>query len=285
LWLWTVAVKPVLKHLGLLEYQEERPGQLPKVWWVGSGLMALAPIHAAGDHSPNSKENTLSHVVSSYASTIKALAYSRQQPWAPLQNKGSKVLVVSMPNTPGHSNLNVSEELEAIRKATESKAQVLQRPTKQEVLDVLADKAITHFACHGYCHPQEPQRSGLLLGNSKLERLTVRDLGQLKYRVAQIAYLSACSTAEIRSDVLVDESIHLANMFQLLGYRHVIGTMWGAYDAAAVKVAKSFYKELFLAEGNDGLAVAEALHNAVLTVRKQDCQDSIRWAPFVHFGA
>lgn len=59
-----------------------------------------------------------------------------------------------------------------------------------------------------------------------------------------MAYLSACATAEQPDGKLADETIHLANAFQTLGFQHVIGTMWGANDAAAGEIAKRFHDRL-----------------------------------------
>ena len=79
-WLWDVAVRPVLEELRLL-WQDEPPSILPCVWWVGGGLMALLPLHAAGEHWLGSTDNTLSHVVSSYAPTLKVLQFSQRKSW------------------------------------------------------------------------------------------------------------------------------------------------------------------------------------------------------------
>ena len=70
--MWKHAVRPVLEQLGLLG-QKYPPQKLPRIWWVGGGPMALVPLHAAGEHIMGSTENTLSHVTSSYAPTLKAL--------------------------------------------------------------------------------------------------------------------------------------------------------------------------------------------------------------------
>lgn len=71
-WLWNVAVQPVFEELGLL-WRDEPPSTLPCVWWVGGDLMALLPLHAAEEHRLGSTDNTMSHVVSSYAPTLKNL--------------------------------------------------------------------------------------------------------------------------------------------------------------------------------------------------------------------
>ena len=78
-WIWDVAVKPVLRELGLL-WQHKPPPVLPCLWWVGGGLTALLPLHAAGNHGPGSTENTMSHIVSSYAPSLTG---HLQQPRVP----------------------------------------------------------------------------------------------------------------------------------------------------------------------------------------------------------
>ena len=76
------------------------------------------------------------------------------------------------------------------------------------------------------------------------ELLTINDLDIISHESAQIIYLSACSTAEMKARNLVNESIHLASTFQLSGFQHVIGTLWGADNNAAVEVASKFYEGL-----------------------------------------
>ena len=80
---------------------------------------------------------------------------------------------------------------------------------------------------------------------------------------------------------LIDENIHLASTFQLLGFRHVIGTLWGANDAAAVAVAARFYERL-LQKPDEPSAVARALHHAAIMQRVDS--DGFNWVPFIHMG-
>jgi tetratricopeptide (TPR) repeat protein len=289
LWLWRVAVRPILEELGVL-WQGKAPDKLPCIWWVGGGLMAQAPLHAAGDHAPGSTENTLSHVVSSFTPTIKALDYSRKKAWKLYSTDRNKILVVAMPKTPGHSDLRVNQEVAAIEKHVGPQAfiNVLENPSKEAVLKELESCTVAHFACHGYSDPEEPSNSALILGKSVAEPLTIRDLGNITHQLAQVAYLSACSTAEISTRNLVDESIHLANMFQLIGFRHVIGAMFGAHDSAAVEVAAEFY-DCLLRKGTDtdtDNVVPYALHAAVQCLRNKDgSRDNfLRWVPFIHVG-
>jgi CHAT domain len=108
-----------------------------------------------------------------------------------------------------------------------------------------------------------------------------------------LAYLSACSTARNSVLELSFESIHIVNAFQLLGFAHVIGTLWQANDDAAALVAKSFYRELFKNDGEDDMRfvlrltsqnVVRALYRAISDLQVEDVEDVLTWVPFVHFG-
>lgn len=79
---------------------------------------------------------------------------------------------------------------------------------------------------------------------------------------ARISYLSACSTAQIRANALLDENIHLATAFRVAGFAHVIDTLWRADDQACVQLANLFYCSLMKARNFldlDNRAVARAL--------------------------
>lgn len=145
---------------------------------------------------------------------------------------------------------------------------------------------MVHFACHGFLDTKRPSKSALLVGTGSVEELRLEDLQPLNHQLAQIAYLSACSTAEIGARNLIDESIHLASTFQVVGFRHVIGTLWGAYDEAAVAVAVKFYEHLLEQNADTVSSVPRALHRAVLDLKVRDGNiDNISlWAPFIHLG-
>lgn len=286
-WLWEVAVKPILTKLGLL-WRQQPPSVLPCLWWVGGGLMALLPLHAAGEHSLGSTENTMSHVVSSYAPTLKALRSARKKTWASPTVYKSRILVVAMHQTPEQDDLNLADEIASIQQHVESSAsvEVLESPTVTDVVDKVKDCSMIHFACHGYMDTKEPLQSALLLGKGNVEKLTLEHLQSLDHQLSQVAYLSACSTAEIGARDLIDESIHLASTFQLVGFRHVIGCMWGADDDAAVAVAAKFYGYLLQQNPDTVSSVPRALHRAILDLKTRDGnRDNIElWAPFIHVG-
>ncbi|RPB22603.1 hypothetical protein L211DRAFT_850621 [Terfezia boudieri ATCC MYA-4762] len=68
-WLWKGAVQPVLLKLGFYP-QEVNP--LPRIWWIGVGLMVKAPIHAAAKFKKGRVHMTThQYCVPSYTSTMR----------------------------------------------------------------------------------------------------------------------------------------------------------------------------------------------------------------------
>jgi CHAT domain-containing protein len=109
------------------------------------------------------------------------------------------------------------------------------------------------------------------------------DLEGATPRIAEVAYLAACQTA--MGDVsLADESMHLAGSMQLVGFRHVVASMFYMRDDVAPLLARSFYSSL-LADGvPDSQHAARALHAGVAELHKRFPEDPLAWAPFIHVG-
>src|SRR5699024_2157591 len=75
-WLWDVVARPVLDALGF-----DGPivdGNWPRVWWVPTGVLSQLPLHAAGYHTRGGHETVIDRVMSSYASSVKALVHGRR---------------------------------------------------------------------------------------------------------------------------------------------------------------------------------------------------------------
>lgn len=100
--------------------------------------------------------------------------------------------------------------------------------------------------------------------------LTVTALATVRLDHAQLAYLSACRTANSVADDLLDEAIHLTSAFLLAGYPHVIGTMWPIGDHSAVEVCETFYSALTIGGAVEIGTAADALHHAVRALRDQE---------------
>jgi CHAT domain-containing protein len=102
---------------------------------------------------------------------------------------------------------------------------------------------------------------------------------------AELAYLSACTTALTRPD-LADEAIHNTTAFQLAGYPHVIGTLWAINDSVAVEIARKIYDFLSADAGKpDAARAAAATHQCLRSMRDRMPDAPSLWAAFIHAGA
>ncbi|KFX87738.1 hypothetical protein O988_09307 [Pseudogymnoascus sp. VKM F-3808] len=97
-WLWEACVKQIIDEV---DNGHGTTGDLPRIWWIGTGLASSMPFHAAGIHSSGSTENAISRVISSYTPSIKALGYSQHRARA-ADRKGGTLLIATMPTTPGN---------------------------------------------------------------------------------------------------------------------------------------------------------------------------------------
>ena len=297
-WLWDAAVSPVLDELKFTQVPSSN-SVWPRVWWVGSGLLNILPIHAAGYHQIGSPRNVINRVISSYTPTIKALAYARERYLRVASLKSQKALLVGMPETPGLNNgdlPSVATEINNLNRFLSSHIQttVIQMPTKENVLSVLRDHQIIHFACHGYSSPRNPSQSRLLLNDWQISPLTVSDLTALNIPMSQFAFLSACHSASSRDFRLLSESINLSSAIQLAGYPSVVGTLWNVRDNHSAEIAKDVYAQILVENKLDTKCSAEALHHAVRSLRdrtrtvpgfkKKTQDDPFVWAPYIHLG-
>jgi CHAT domain-containing protein len=83
---------------------------------------------------------------------------------------------------------------------------------------------------------------------------------------------------------VIDESIHLAAVMQLLGYRHVIATLWSIDDSSAPDIADSVYTGVTTTGTPAADHAADALHHAVTALRAIHPTDPLSWAPYLHAG-
>jgi hypothetical protein len=260
----------------------------------------LLPIHAAGYHTDHSQRTVMDRVVSSYTPTIRALQYARRHARAAAEP--GRALVVGMPTTPGIPGRlsNVPAEvsmlcnrlrepvllIEPESEHSETTTASADLPTKANVFTSLTNCQIAHFACHGATDPSDPGKSHLLLHDRLTDPLTAASLAAIKLDKAQLAYLSACSTALTRSMRLLDEGIHLTSAFQIAGFANVIGTLWPIRDRIAVKIASAFYENLY--DSENSLATsrsAHALHHSIRAVRDAIPATPSMWAAYLHAGA
>ena len=151
--------------------------------------------------------------------------------------------------------------------------------TFKTVVDALPTAQWAHFACHGSSDLVHPSESTLLLYDYEKQPLAFPDIARLNLGDAELAFLSACSTART-SGRLADEAIHLASAFQLAGYRHVIGTLWPVDDHRAKEIADDIYAALA-----GGESVAVAVHAVTRQMSRRWFERPSEWASHVHVGA
>ncbi|KAM5527956.1 tpr domain containing protein [Fusarium oxysporum f. sp. phaseoli] len=203
---------------------------LPRVWWIGSGLASSMLFYAAGVHTRGSKENAYCRMMSFFTPSIKALGYAQKQAkrsWEALVAQDistNTMLIAAMPTSPKGPNYKrapkslpgVEEEMQEILNLahTQASTTVLTHPSADQVLEVLKTCYIAHFACHGTSDSSDPSNSGLILQKSaglsealEQDRLIVQRVSGLRLKYAQIAYLSACSTAENKVASAVQETV------------------------------------------------------------------------------
>ncbi|KAI1822068.1 hypothetical protein F4861DRAFT_541328 [Xylaria intraflava] len=134
-------------------------------------------------------------------------------------------------NPPSHHDLVTLHEEIVIKNILRAEADFihLAHLDSETVLENIPFYPFIHFACHGPSAGFYPSQSGLLLvEDGKTTILTIADLEKVGTKSGVVAYLSACSTAEIQAaSKLADETIHFANTFHAPGFQHVIRTMWG----------------------------------------------------------
>lgn len=282
-WLWTAVTQPILDSLTASGCLSSVSGSCPstRLWWCATGPLAQLPLHAAGKGG-DARSTVAAHVVSSYTPTISALVRARR----PRTTERVRSLAVGVPDAPGLPRLpGVAPELAELARHTAraERTRQLTGPdaTHRAVLAALADFDWVHFACHGFQRPGDPSTSAFALAD---RALTVVDLAGLDLDHADLAFLSACQTAT-GDTRLLDEAVHLAAAMQLVGFRHVIATLWPVSDVAARRVARSVYAELTDTGTPSSAQAAVALHHAVTELRFRFPEHPLMWAPFVHFGA
>ncbi|KAK5633090.1 hypothetical protein RRF57_008804 [Xylaria bambusicola] len=170
-WLWASCVRPVfdeLKNSGATPAD----GNLPRIWWIGSGAAAGFPFHAAASETERGQD-ALSLSISSYTPSIKTLLHARQRSARvrALRNKINPgkldLTVITMETTPsGHAPLpGVRKESEVVMNLAKGKLNCrhLPQPTANFALQAIARSDIVHFACHGVADKGDPSQSHLVL--------------------------------------------------------------------------------------------------------------------------
>ncbi|WP_158845438.1 CHAT domain-containing protein [Saccharothrix deserti] len=268
---WSAIAEPVLDRLVNVD----------RLWWCPVGVLGALPLHAAGRHTARDGSTVFDRVVSSYTPSVRALAWSRAAAAAATPS----LLVVAAPDVEGGALPSVGEEVRHLVGAVPSATVLSGGTTRDDVLSELPRHTAVHFACHGVADVERPEESMLVLHDHLISPLTVSAIARLRLERADLAYLSACSTAETARGHH-DESTHVAGALQLAGFREVVGTLWPIRDRFAARVAAKIYDRIVV----DGVvrtapgAAARAVHEVIRNQRDRKPDRPLDWAAHVHFG-
>jgi tetratricopeptide (TPR) repeat protein len=255
-WLWEAVARPVLDRLGLTG---ENP--LPRLWWCPTGLLTILPLHAAG--------SVPDRVISSTTPSLWALAEARRVPLTP---QPAEMLAVA----PDATGLPAARrEVSLLEDLFRERVTTLAGP---DAAAVVAYRRL-HVAGHAIADLANPSRSAIARAGGP--PITAGELSRLRRPDGELAYLSACETARTSPD-LADETVHLASVLHVAGYRHVVATMWTVPDLPAFRVARSVYTGL--AAHDDVDRIPAALHEAVRELRERYPRSPLTWAAYVHLG-
>ncbi|QFQ99440.1 CHAT domain-containing protein [Streptomyces phaeolivaceus] len=281
-WLWDTVAEPVLTALGLADAPHGAE-TLPRLWLMPTGPLGVLPLHAAGHHTAADRRTLLDRAVPSYTTTVRALVHSRRRigtgSGRPPIRFPVKPLAVCVPRLPDAPELPAAEwEVASLRTRLTGLRELREGDARRaDVRTMLAQSDWVHFACHATSNLDQPSASRLHLADGPL---SVADLTAIRAPDAFLAYLSACGTGRPGVN-LPDEVIHMSSAFHMIGYPHVVSTLWPVGDRAAATIADDVYKEMLV----EGTEPARAVHAAVRNLR--DTNEGYRptqWASHIHTG-
>ncbi|WP_436532770.1 CHAT domain-containing protein [Actinoplanes sp. HUAS TT8] len=256
-WLWDAVVAPVIAAL-------DAGGRL---WWCPTGLLALLPLHAAGRPGSGS---ALDAVISSVTPNLRALSAARARPAA--RTGESEILIVA----PESGNLPAAAAEQRVLSALLGGRAV----TTTEVDPAeLARYRNVHVAAHAIADAVNPSRGGIARSDGSL--VTADELSRARPDGGgELMFLSACETARTGPD-LADETVHLASVLHVAGYRNVVATLWPVPDRPALRLARAVYEQL---TADEPVEIATALHRAVRLLRERYPNHPLVWAAYLHLG-
>ena len=137
-----------------------------------------------------------------------------------------------------------------------------------------------HLAAHFADDPEDPWRSGVLLGDPGRDESWLRPSALAAVRMrARLAVLAGCASASAHGTGLSAER-GLASAFLASGTKAVVGTLWPVEDGASSEFVHRFYRAL-----DEGRDAAGAVAQAQLGMRASAAwRAPAQWAAFVLLG-
>jgi hypothetical protein len=240
---WKTICGPICQALKLEPSGRDAQGLPIRIWWIATGLFARLPLHAVGIYLISDLSETVSvRAVSLYIASFRMLEFARSQSLN-IRRRDLRGMLMTMLKGPDESEAKKTVDNPEERKkdkdlfvgtAAKEEKYILdegstilwhseRRPSAQRVLQELSKYNILHACCHGISDPDDLGNSHLKLYHrhintlandpQNMDPLTVSQIAQARSRNAILAYLSACSTADIRAHHLLDEGIQIGNAF------------------------------------------------------------------------
>ena len=277
--LYDLVGKPVIERLRSLNVPEQS-----RIWWCPTSVFCSLPLHAMGPiRSDGNVDLYFSDLyIPSYTPTLSALIQA-YKPSSRTSNKPS-ILLVALPDSKMPKALR---EMLIVQASSPSVTTLIgETATPTVVLEHMRDHKFAHISCHGILETGRPFDASFKLHGGA--HLTLLDIVRSRLPNAEFAFLSACHTAELTEESIADEGLHLAAAVQYCGFRSVVGTMWAMADIDGPDLAVNFYRAVF-SDRQEGTPyyerTAEALRDAVRSLRRKRDMRLERWVNFVHYGA
>ncbi len=281
--LYQLVGKPVIECLRELNIPDQS-----RIWWCPTSVFCSLPLHAMGPVPTDDGDVRYfsDFYICSYTSTLSALIESRKQSPQTLDSPPSILLVAefAVPDS-GESLSEVCEDVEVVQSLNTEVTSLISKDARPPaVLEGLQSHRFVHFVCHGTLKTGEPFNAGFELHDNR--RLTLLDIVRSRLPAAELAFLSACHTAELTEESVADEGLHLVAAVQYCGFRSVVGTMWAMANTDGRDLARYFYKSM-LSGKQTGVPYyqrsAKALRDAAKKLRRKRGITLERWV--VHYGA
>ena len=277
--LYDLVGHPVIQRLHKLNIPEQS-----RIWFCPTSVFCSLPLHAMGPIRPEGpiKFYFSDLYIPSYTPTLSALIESRKPRTRPL-DQPSMLLVIQ----PDAKMPKAKQEMHVIQSVGMSTVTLFRETaTPSAVLEHLKDYPFVHISSHGNLETGKPFDAFFKLYEGS--RLTLLDIVRSRLPTAEFAFLSACHTAELTTESIVDEGLHLTGVVQYCGFRSVVGTMWEMADDDGPDLAGNFYGSVFSNRWGrmpHHERTAEALRDAVKVLRRKRNMTLERWVNFVHYGA
>ena len=128
--------------------------------------------------------------------------------------------------------------------------------TQEKVIHAFSEGCnVLHFSGHGSHHPENPQKSELLLAGT--DGLTLQEICQHDLTRYDLVSLSACETALTGDQSITTEYVGLVSGFLRSGVAQVISTLWVVESAVSALVMIEFYRRR--GDRADAVALAQAI--------------------------